>query len=158
MAHQAAERSADAAAAAAATSPRRSLLLVAALLAPAGGAFYIYRQGMGEPPTALPLATEEHLVNWSGTHEVAVKRMYHPETLKELEALVAAAHTSGAERRGGGPDAAAGKGTGTDMGVAFGSSSTGGCPRASCRPAPRRRPEAALRGHRAVAQRHRLLP
>lgn len=37
----------------------------------------------------------EALVNWSGTHEVTPRRLYQPESMKELEMLVAQAHAEG---------------------------------------------------------------
>lgn len=41
---------------------------------------------------------EEHLlVNWSGTHECRPRVLAQPESLKELEALVADAHAAGAQ-------------------------------------------------------------
>lgn len=41
---------------------------------------------------------EEHLlVNWSGTHECRPRMLAQPESLEELEALVADAHAAGAQ-------------------------------------------------------------
>jgi hypothetical protein len=37
-----------------------------------------------------------HLVNWSSTHECRPKRFAQPETVEELEAIVADAHAKGA--------------------------------------------------------------
>lgn len=89
--------------AAAAAARRRNMLLAAGLLVPAaGGALYLSSERHAEPgaATALPSPSEETLVNWSGTHEVAVKRLYYPGSLAELESLVAAAHESGASKCG----------------------------------------------------------
>ena len=41
---------------------------------------------------------ENHLVNWSETHECRPKRFYQPETHEELETLVAEAHAKGETR------------------------------------------------------------
>ena len=40
---------------------------------------------------------EAHFVNWSGTHEVTPKRFYQPESVEELEQVVAEAHEKGKE-------------------------------------------------------------
>ncbi|KAK9866276.1 hypothetical protein WJX84_000737 [Apatococcus fuscideae] len=42
---------------------------------------------------------ENHLVNWSETHECRPKRFYQPETHEELETLVAEAHAKGEKLR-----------------------------------------------------------
>lgn len=47
-------------------------------------------------PTVRP-PEEATLVNWSGTHEVQVSRLYQPESVEELEAVVQRAHDSGAQ-------------------------------------------------------------
>jgi hypothetical protein len=36
-----------------------------------------------------------HFVNWSNTHEVNPRRLYQPETIQEVEGIVAEAHTNG---------------------------------------------------------------
>jgi hypothetical protein len=36
-----------------------------------------------------------HFVNWSNTHEVSPRRLYQPETIDELEKIVAKAHING---------------------------------------------------------------
>eukprot|EP00291_Cryptomonas_curvata_P020682 CAMPEP_0172164130 /NCGR_PEP_ID=MMETSP1050-20130122/7672_1 /TAXON_ID=233186 /ORGANISM="Cryptomonas curvata, Strain CCAP979/52" /LENGTH=205 /DNA_ID=CAMNT_0012834429 /DNA_START=187 /DNA_END=801 /DNA_ORIENTATION=+ len=47
-----------------------------------------------------PLAPHEHTqTNWSGTRAVSTKRFFQPETLEELESLVAHAHRSGSRLR-----------------------------------------------------------
>ena len=38
---------------------------------------------------------QNHLVNWSNTHECHPKRYYEPETVEELEHIVAEAHEKG---------------------------------------------------------------
>jgi L-galactono-1,4-lactone dehydrogenase len=43
--------------------------------------------------------TEQHLINWSGTHEVNVEKYYQPESLNELETIVKHAHESGQKLR-----------------------------------------------------------
>lgn len=50
------------------------------------------------PPSiqVSPPLEREQLVNWSGTHEVTVRELYQPESMRELEALVAQAHREGA--------------------------------------------------------------
>eukprot|EP00192_Tetraselmis_astigmatica_P008362 CAMPEP_0117666988 /NCGR_PEP_ID=MMETSP0804-20121206/10695_1 /TAXON_ID=1074897 /ORGANISM="Tetraselmis astigmatica, Strain CCMP880" /LENGTH=606 /DNA_ID=CAMNT_0005474621 /DNA_START=100 /DNA_END=1920 /DNA_ORIENTATION=- len=40
-----------------------------------------------------------HIVNWSGTHEVAPKQLHQPETVEELEQIVAAAQKEGRKLR-----------------------------------------------------------
>jgi L-galactono-1,4-lactone dehydrogenase len=84
----------------AAAATRRNALTAAALLAAAGGTYAATRlhHGADAPPAARPPA-EAHLVNWSGTHEVAVEALYEPESLAELEAAVAAAHAAGRKLR-----------------------------------------------------------
>lgn len=42
------------------------------------------------------LTHQNHLVNWSNTHECHPKRFYEPETVEELENIVAEAHEKGA--------------------------------------------------------------
>ena len=41
----------------------------------------------------------ETIVNWSATHEVETKKLHQPETIAELEALVASAHAAGRKLR-----------------------------------------------------------
>ena len=41
------------------------------------------------------LAPHNHLVNWSNTHECHPKRYYEPESVEELERIVAEAHEKG---------------------------------------------------------------
>ena len=41
------------------------------------------------------LAHHNHLVNWSNTHECHPKRYYEPESVEELERIVADAHAKG---------------------------------------------------------------
>jgi L-galactono-1,4-lactone dehydrogenase len=48
-------------------------------------------------PNAYP--EEQRLVNWSGTHAVATKRYYQPETLDQLRTVVADAHSAGRKLR-----------------------------------------------------------
>lgn len=36
-----------------------------------------------------------HFVNWSNTHEVSPRRLYQPESIQELESVVAKAHSNG---------------------------------------------------------------
>ncbi len=44
----------------------------------------------------LPEADDgAHLVNWSATHEVHPRRLFQPESLEQLEALVASHHRTG---------------------------------------------------------------
>ena len=70
----------------------------AAAAAAGAGAWAWQRQHRdGITTTGQPAAEEgAHLVNWSATHAVSPRRLYQPETLQELEALVAAHHNSGA--------------------------------------------------------------
>lgn len=72
----------------------RSLLLGGALLSAAGGAYYYADREQQQAASGAHAPTEEHLVNWSGTHECHVRRMWHPESLEELEAVVARAHAA----------------------------------------------------------------
>lgn len=46
---------------------------------------------------AEPPGGEEgaHIVNWSGTHEVRPRRLYQPETIKELQDIVTQHHETG---------------------------------------------------------------
>lgn len=37
-------------------------------------------------------------MNWSNTHEVSPRRLYQPESLEELEGIVAKAHENGVLR------------------------------------------------------------
>ena len=41
------------------------------------------------------LTHRNHLVNWSNTHECHPKRYYEPESVEELERIVAEAHENG---------------------------------------------------------------
>ncbi len=41
------------------------------------------------------LTPHNHLVNWSNTHECHPKRYYEPESVEELERIVAEAHEKG---------------------------------------------------------------
>lgn len=41
------------------------------------------------------LLHQHHLVNWSNTHECHPRRLYEPETVEELEQIVAEAHEKG---------------------------------------------------------------
>ena len=41
------------------------------------------------------LTHHNHLVNWSNTHECHPKRYYEPESVEELERIVAEAHAKG---------------------------------------------------------------
>lgn len=66
------------------------------MLALSGYGYYVVTS---QREKALKPPTKEHLVNWSGTHEVEVERFYQPETLQELEATVAAAHKAGRKLR-----------------------------------------------------------
>ena len=84
-------------AAEAAATSRLNALTGAALLAAAGGAYYTaFARDAG---AAAPAPTDQHLVNWSGTHECHVARFYQPESLAELQAVVAQAHAAGAKLR-----------------------------------------------------------
>jgi L-galactono-1,4-lactone dehydrogenase len=73
---------------------RRNYLLAAGLIASVGGAYYITysAQKFFLKDSLPPVPTEEHLVNWSGTHDVAVEAFYQPESLPQLEGLVRQAH------------------------------------------------------------------
>ena len=58
--------------------------------APSDGDKSFPRQADSEDDTVL--------INWSSTHECRPKRFYQPETLHEVEQLVASAHRSGVLR------------------------------------------------------------
>eukprot|EP00887_Chlorella_sp_A99_P007279 scaffold2.g7279.t1 len=73
---------------------KQDLLLGGALLSAAGGAYYYADREQQQAASGAHAPTEEHLVNWSGTHECHVRRMWHPESLEELEAVVARAHAA----------------------------------------------------------------
>ncbi|KAL4448874.1 hypothetical protein ABPG77_007591 [Micractinium sp. CCAP 211/92] len=75
---------------------RNNYIMGATMLALSGYGYYIVT---AQREKALKPPTKEHLVNWSGTHEVEVERFYQPETLQELEATVAAAHKAGRKLR-----------------------------------------------------------
>lgn len=81
---------------------RRNYFIGAGLLSAAAFAYYSSRMdsksklSLLEPPDPT---TGEHLVNWSGTHEVTAKALYQPETLAQLEALVRMAHNNNKKLR-----------------------------------------------------------
>lgn len=82
----------------AAAISRRNALLAGALLLASGGA-YLSAISKATTPATIKPPREEHLVNWSGTHECTVAKFYQPETLSELEALVQEAHELGHKLR-----------------------------------------------------------
>ncbi len=67
-----------------------------ALLAAVTGIYYTSRHAAGprQPEDGEP--TEQTLLNWSGTHQCNVKRLWQPESQAELERLVKNAHNAGA--------------------------------------------------------------
>lgn len=81
----------------AARTARRNVWIALALLTGAGGA-YATTLLRFTPVTVKP-PQEEHLVNWSGTHECTVDKFYQPESEDELEALVRQAHANAQKLR-----------------------------------------------------------
>lgn len=79
---------------------RNNWLMAGTMLALSGYGYYVT---VWQRPSAsgAPPPQDAQLVNWSATHEVATRRLYQPETLAELEAVVSAAHKSGARSRCG---------------------------------------------------------
>ena len=77
---------------------RRNALLASALFGAAGYGYYTVWNGLKKDPEIKP-PTEQHLLNWSGTHECTVKKFFQPESLPELEAVVRQAHESGNKLR-----------------------------------------------------------
>jgi L-galactono-1,4-lactone dehydrogenase len=88
----------------AASISRRNAILAGTLFAAAGAGYYTSLVNKkSDLSTAqddiLKLPTEQHLINWSGTHEVNVTKYYQPESLVELETIVQHAHNSGQKLR-----------------------------------------------------------
>lgn len=77
---------------------RRNGLVASALFAAAGYGYYTVWNRLKEETDIKP-PTEQHLINWSGTHECNVNRFYQPESLPELEAVVRQAHEQGQKLR-----------------------------------------------------------
>ena len=77
---------------------RNNWVMAGAMLALSGYGYYVT---VWQRPSAsgAPPPQEAQLVNWSGTHECATRRLYQPESLAELEAVVAAAQKTGARGR-----------------------------------------------------------
>lgn len=73
---------------------RANWAMLSAMLALSGYGYYVTVIKRPSASGAAP-PTEQHLVNWSGTHEAAVRRFHQPESLGELEATVKAAHAAG---------------------------------------------------------------
>lgn len=76
---------------------RRNGVTAGVLLAAAGATYYT--AVARDQGAAVKPPSEQHLVNWSGTHECVVEDFYQPESLPELEALVKQAHASGQKLR-----------------------------------------------------------
>mmetsp|Transcript_18685 Transcript_18685/g.56485 ORF Transcript_18685/g.56485 Transcript_18685/m.56485 type:complete len:605 (-) Transcript_18685:704-2518(-) len=80
-------------------TPWGTLAAVGAAAAAAGGVAWL-NAGATSPLQNMPAGEEgAHLVNWSGTHEVHPRRLYQPETLEELQAIVAGHHQRGEKLR-----------------------------------------------------------
>jgi len=80
----------------AAAMTQRNTATAAVLLAAAGAAYIATRARSGDDhPITVKPPTEQHLINWSGTHECDVQKYYQPESIAELEALVKQANDSG---------------------------------------------------------------
>jgi L-galactono-1,4-lactone dehydrogenase len=89
----------------AASISRRNVILAGTLFAAAGYGYYTSLvnkkaelSSTGEDSTLKP-PTEQHLLNWSGTHEVNVSKYYQPESVAELETIVKHAHDTGEKLR-----------------------------------------------------------
>lgn len=89
----------------AAATARRNALTAGALFAAVAGAYYASRQKtffddtnqrQSSPPQMLE---NQHLINWSGTHECTVGHLYQPESLAELETVVREAHSRASKLR-----------------------------------------------------------
>ncbi|KAG7671357.1 hypothetical protein Ndes2437B_g03998 [Nannochloris sp. 'desiccata'] len=88
----------------AASISRRNAIVAGTLFVAAGAGYYTSlvnkksdlsttQQDILKPPT------EQHLINWSGTHEVNVSKYYQPESLVELETIVKHAQDVGQKLR-----------------------------------------------------------
>jgi L-galactono-1,4-lactone dehydrogenase len=91
----------------AAAIARRNALTAGALVAAVAGAYYASRQKTffdddtsHQRQSPQPQMLEnQHLINWSGTHECTVGHLYQPESLDELETVVREAHSRASKLR-----------------------------------------------------------
>jgi len=88
----------------AAAISRRNAIVAGTLFAAAGAGYYTSLVNKkSDLSTAqndiLKPPTEQHLINWSGTHEVNVSKYYEPESLLELETIVEHAQDAGQKLR-----------------------------------------------------------
>jgi L-galactono-1,4-lactone dehydrogenase len=90
----------------AAAIAKRNALTAGALLAAVAGAYYASRQktffddSSHQRQSSQPQMLEnQHLINWSGTHECTVGHLYQPESLDELETVVREAHLRASKLR-----------------------------------------------------------
>eukprot|EP00854_Cymbomonas_tetramitiformis_P002218 gene2218-2928_t len=75
-------------------------LLVGSLLAASGLTATAEAEARDDSrPSAEDAQSDEVIVNWSNTHECRPKNFYQPESLQELEKIVATAHESGEKLR-----------------------------------------------------------
>ena len=76
---------------------KRNAWIAVGLVAVSGGAYVSSRYRFS--PTKIKLPREEHLINWSGTHDCSVESFYEPDTIEELEDVVQQAHNKGEKLR-----------------------------------------------------------
>uniref|UniRef100_A0A061QTN3 L-galactono-1,4-lactone dehydorogenase n=1 Tax=Tetraselmis sp. GSL018 TaxID=582737 RepID=A0A061QTN3_9CHLO len=82
------------------TGGGRNLAAIAGVAVFAGAGYALWRRDQSATSTEVNQELGgAHLVNWSGTHEVTPQRLYQPETLEELERIVAEAHNEGRKIR-----------------------------------------------------------
>jgi L-galactono-1,4-lactone dehydrogenase len=90
----------------AASISRRNAVVAGTLFAAAGAGYYTSLANKNSDLSSSTVSystikppTEQHLINWSGTHEVNVSKYYQPESVAELEAIVKHAQDSGQKLR-----------------------------------------------------------
>lgn len=85
----------------AANIARRNWILATGLVGASAAMYYVTIDKNEEKKShgiSSPLQ-DEHLVNWSGTHECVAKCLYQPESQQEVEAIVAKAHEENTKLR-----------------------------------------------------------
>ena len=73
---------------------RRNAATFALLMSGAGASYYFATKGGLGKGNAPEMLVDEHMINWSGTHECVAKKLYQPENDAQVQTIVSEAHAN----------------------------------------------------------------
>eukprot|EP00890_Picochlorum_soloecismus_P005470 jgi/Picsp_1/5924/NSC_03281-R1_l-galactono- -lactone dehydrogenase len=71
---------------------RRNAATFVLLMSGAGASYYFATNGGWGKGTSPDMLVDEHMINWSGTHECVAKKLYQPENDAQVRTIVSEAH------------------------------------------------------------------